>query len=266
MIWLLTTVALAADSPPDLAAVADRDGLPAVVEALDRIRASSKNAKKVQAALAASGLDRIAIPVNPILGAELTVSSFTPLTGCADTGGTLTCRFGGTAAGRIEAGEYTATCHSMYGGTQALDIALLAADDSRAAWEATGVERCFAMGVAKITVQPRADDALEGVGQGTEFIPPELTGLTWQQVEKTILETVPTFRICTQREGSTQQTGQMIIAFEIGEDGTLARVEAASSQIQDPEVEACILERFGRITFPPPMDGFTSGTFPFTFQ
>ena len=77
---------------------------------------------------------------------------------------------------------------------------------------------------------------------------------------------MPTFRICPQREGSTQQTGQMIIAFEIGEDGTLARVEAESSQIQDPEVEACILERFGRITFPPPMDGFTSGTFPFTFQ
>ena len=266
MIWVFLTAAYAAESAADLSALAEREGLPAVVEALERIEASSKSSKKVQAALAASGLEKIAVPVRPILGAELTVSSFTPLTGCAYAAGALTCRFGGAAASRIEAGEYTATCHSKYGGTQALDIALLAADDDRAAWQATHVEKCFAMGVAKITVQPTAHDELEGVGEGTEFIPPELTGLTWQQVEKTILETVPTFRICTQGEGGGQQTGQMVIGFEIGEDGTLSRVEAESSQIQDPDVEACILERFGRITFPPPMEGFTTGTFPFTFQ
>jgi hypothetical protein len=264
--WLIFTSALAADPALDLPALAEREGLPAVATALEALQATSKNSKKRDAVLASSGLDTLQVPVHAILGAELTVSTFTPLSGCTFDGSALTCRFGGTAAGAIEAGEYTATCRSKYGATQALDISLIAADDTRAAWQATHVERCFAMGVAKITVQPTSHDELQGVGEGTEFIPPELTGLTWQQVEKTILKTVPSFRICMQGDKGGARAGQIVIAFTIGEDGTLSRVEAESSQIQDPATEACILERFGRITFPPPMDGFTDGTFPFTLQ
>ncbi len=266
MIWALLAGAYAADITIDLPSIAERDGLGAVVEALADLRSSAKNDKKYEAAIASSGLDKLSIPVSPILGAELMVSSFTPLTGCKIADTAITCRFGGTVAGKVEAGEFAATCKSKYGSNRPLDIKLLAADDTRAAWEATGVEGCFGMGVAKITVQPTSHDDLEGVGEGTEFIPPELTGLTWEQVENTILETVPTFRICYQGNNTVQQTGNIVIAFEIGDDGSLAKVEPEVSQISNKEIEACILERFGRITFPPPMDGFTKGTFPIQLQ
>ena len=266
LIWVLLSAAWAADSAVDLPAIAASDGMGAVAEKLEQMRADAKNDKKFEAAVATSGLETLKVPVSPILGAELTVSSFTELTGCKMSEGSITCRFGGTVAGKVEAGEYTAICKSKYGSKLNLDIKLLAADDTRAAWEATDVQDCFGMNVAKITVQPLSHDDLEGVGEGTEFIPPELTGLTWQQVEKIILKTVPTFKICYQKQEGEQQTGKLVIAFEIADDGSLAKVETESSYLDDKGVEACILERFGRITFPPPMGGYTKGTFPFQLQ
>ena len=267
LIWLFcTAAALAADPVVDLPALADTDGLSAVVSKLADMKAGAKSDKKYQASIAASGLEKLQIPVQAILGAELTVSTFTELTGCAITDDGITCRFGGTVAGKVEAGEYTAICKSKYGSTKPLQIELLAADDARAAWQATNVEACFEINATSITVQPKSHGDLEGVGAGTEFIPPELTGLTWGQVEKIILKTVPTFRICYQGRDSGPQNGKIVIAFEIGADGSLARTDAETSTVTNKEIEACILERFARITFPAPMDGFTKGTFPFNLQ
>jgi hypothetical protein len=43
-------------------------------------------------------------------------------------------------------------------------------------------------------------------------------------------------------------------------------VEVARATATDPALTACVLERFGKLTFPPPNGGFEEGTFPLSFQ
>ena len=98
-----------------------------------------------------------------------------------------------------------------------------------------------------------------------DFIAPELTGLTKDQVDATIAKQTSAFKACAARDDGPSAAGKLVVAFHITDDGSLAKVEAQSSTLTVQAAEDCILQRFGRIQFVPPNDGYTDGTYEFRF-
>lgn len=264
--WIWIVAQAMAGSTPDVAALAESEGLPAAHDAFMDMVNSAKNEKKLEKALLASRYTEVSLPSKAALGAELVITELSAVTGCT-WNGQLVCPLTGTTQAKLEAGEMVAQCKSKYGAKRDIEVTLDAATETTAQWTLTGVEQCWGLNQPTLTVVPVALADLEGIGTGDDdLIPPELTGLTWQQVEKTLLDAGPLFKSCYRDKDGSKATGKLVVAFHIAEDGRIDRAEAEESSLDNPEVEACILEKFQRVNFPPPMDGFTDGTFPFTLQ
>jgi hypothetical protein len=262
MIWLvLLTLASAADrSFPE---IAKSDGTMGAMKAVEEAVAAAKNDKKLQEALAARELKKVAIPVVLMFGADIVLASPTPMKACT-WDGSLTCRAAAKASSTP--GSYVLTCANRFGASLELS-SIQSRKDDYVIWTVANVEKCWALGGSKITVRPSSSDALDGVGQGTEFIPPELTGLTWQEVEALILEHNNMFRHCHEKAEGDRGVGKLVLEFELAKDGGRAAVTVAKeSTYTAPAVEQCILERFHRINFPATRDGFSEGSFPIVFQ
>ena len=263
--WLILAVAQAADPPaPDLAAIANREGLAAAYEALEALVASAKNDKKRDQALAASKLHTLAVPTKAAFGAELELGALSPMGSCRWEG-ELRCTLSAQVQAPVTDGDFEVVCQSKYGAKARVPSTLSQADGV-ATWTVTQVGDCWALTAVTVVVRPTSHDDLEGVGAGDDdLIPPELTGLTKEQVDAEIDRHMGSFKACTTGEGQ-RATGQLVVAYEIGEDGAMAKVTAQTAALNSPDAEACILERMGRLTFPPPNEGYTSGTTTFHFQ
>ena len=263
MVSLLLGMAMA----QDLAAIAEREGLPAAHQALEQIVSTAKNDKKLQKALEDTRIDAVEVPAKAGFGADFVLMSVQPMTACHWENG-LVCELSADTASRVEEGEFEVRCRSKYRATAEIEAELLTATDSKATWQIRQADKCWAMNGAQLILLPMAHDDLEGIGTGDDdLIPPELAGLTWGQVESMLMDQMPVFKACvkTDGEGSTA-VGKLVVGFHIAEDGSIDRAEAELSGLSNPDAEACILERFKRVKFPPPNDGFTEGSFPFTFQ
>jgi hypothetical protein len=258
----LVGAAIAADLP----ALAERDGFVAVHDALDALAASSRP-KRLAEDLAAAGLGRVTMPVSAALGADLVITSAGPLGGCAWSDGAVACDVPLRTTTRVTDGEYAVTCTSRFGASLPVPSVLASgATSERAVLRLPDVRPCWKLGADALRVTPVAGAELEGVGQGTDLIPPELVGLTKRQVEETVQQHAGAFRHCLVSEGRTGLTGKLVVAYHIGPDGHLDEVVAESSTLGDAAVEGCILARFRTITFPRPNDGYDRGTWPVTFQ
>ena len=262
---LFLLVALSHAGDVDLVTIAGSDGLPAAGEALQQLVAEAKNEKKLLKALDSARLGDVALPAKAGFGADLVLSEVSPMTRCTWTG-SLTCIVSARTTSKVEPGEFDAFCKSKYGATAEIQTHLSSSSDSGATWTIEGAEKCWALNGATVQILPTAHDDLEGVGMGDdEFIAPELTGLTKDQVDATIAKQTNAFKACAIREDGPSAAGKLVVAFHIAQDGTLDRVDAKSSTLTDDEAETCILNRFRRIQFVPPNDGYTEGTYEFRF-
>ncbi len=257
MLGALSAVAAAAT----LDEIRDDRGPEAAATELARI-VSDTPPKKLDKALAPFALDAFELDVAAVLGAELIWHEVSPVTHCRWQNG-LTCTLALPGDASLDPSAYELRCASPYGATAPMTVEAEATPDGPR-WTLTRVERCLMFGES-VQIAPKASDALEGVGAGTEYIPPELTGLTWDQVREELTEALPTFQACTRRR-ELVITGRIEVAFHIGPDGRFDRLEPVTDTLGDPAVTACILERFSRVRLPPPMDGFTEGRWPLQFQ
>ena len=262
---LLTLLSLAFAEDLNLPELAEKEGLPAARQALDALVAEAKNDKKLQAALTEAQLTSVRIPSKTGFGAELVLSEVHPVQNCQWDGG-LACTVQASTTSEIEADEFQVRCLSKYGAKKPITSTLISQSNGTATWSLTGVEACWELNGATLQFLPTSHDDLEGIGKGDDdLIPPELAGLTWGQVEDDLKSRLNTFKVCS-RDADPKVAGKLIVAFHIADDGRIDKAEAQSSTLNNKDVEACILDRFLKIQYPPVNDGFADGTFPFSFQ
>jgi hypothetical protein len=246
---------------PDLAA---DQGFAAMDEALKAMVAAANSPKKLKKALDTSQLAEVSMPVRLAMGAQLTLSDPSALGGCSWDGEKATCRLDAATSGLASAADFEIGC--KFGGALTLTSTAADAPAGRIGWTVTDIEACWAVDGSAIIIRPHALGDLEGVGQGDEFIPPELVQLSQTEVEQTLKEHEAGFAYCTRKfaENGERARGKMILRYTIADDGKVGAT-MESGTFTDPRVEQCIIERFDRITFPPPQGGFTGGTWPVTF-
>jgi hypothetical protein len=245
--------------------IAKAEGFSTMKEALDEVVASAKSPKKLEKALAESQLEQVAMPVALAGGAELVFSQASDLSGCAWNDG-VTCTF--SVAGVGSPNDYRLVCVTKFGSTLDFEPIPSPAPAGRVGFAVADVDKCWALGGRSLRLLPGALMDLEGVGKGTEYIPPELVELSWRQAEEVIAGHMASFRYCFQQaeEGEAGRQGKLIVKYKIAEDGSVASVESKTSTLNDMSIQRCILSRFERVAFPPPRGGFTGGTYPFTFS
>jgi hypothetical protein len=260
---LLAAVAIApgASIAATLSDIVADEGPAAARGAIDAARAAGSR-KKVAAALAALDAGSLRLPVRLALGAELQVTRGA-LADCT-LGDTLSCDVVLTTVVPASSADFELQCGTSWGATRPLTAVAGASEPDRAVLRITDLRDCLDFG-DHLRVVPVALLDLDGVGQGDEFHPPELIGLTWDQVRQTLDEQLPSLQYCPRKLG-LPANGALVVAFHIGADGTLEQVRAESSTLDEPRVLECVLERFRRVRFPPPNDGFTDGSYPLRFQ
>ncbi len=120
----------------------------------------------------------------------------------------------------------------------------------------------------QVRVQPVSHDDLEGIGKGDDYlIPPELAALSEREADEIIEAHLTQFKYCYQRyEDGPTGVGKLKVRYHIAGDGTVDEASIVQATFTDERVTQCLVERFERLRFPPPMDGWRGGTFPFTFQ
>jgi hypothetical protein len=191
----------AAARADDLPSVATRDGTLAVHDALQGLVRDTRP-KKLAEALAAAGLSAVTMPVTPGLGADLVIRSAGPLGGCTWGDGAVACVVPLQTTAVVADGEYQLSCRSRMGATVPLPASLApGATAERAELLVPDVLPCWKLDGAALVVTPVSGVELEGVGLGTDLIPPELVGLSKRQVEETIGQHTGAFRHCLVSKG-----------------------------------------------------------------
>ena len=258
------TYAGSKNSFPDMA---KRDGFEAVHTALDDLRKQNKSDAKFQEAVSARDLQGLRMPVRAILGSELVIR---------DPGSLRNCKIKDKIYCSISVNDFVATnttehhfsCKSRFGTTVPLETAAARDRDGVMVWAVSGLEKCWELGGTEILIQPISSMDLEGIGQGDEFIPPELVQLDYHQVQDIINNQMGSFRYCIQnaKESTGEGAGTLEIAFKIAEDGTVESAAPVQELYGDPELVTCLVDRFKRIKFPPPRGGYSEGRYPFTLS
>ena len=253
-------VALAGN--PDIAQVYNASGSRAAYETLTALVAET-SPKKIGDVLSKSGLGRVEMRVALKRGADLSLQDPTPVGACAWQAGTLTCGFQARASAP---GDYRVSCMTTYGAWAPVE-ASVTDTGGMLQFAVRGLETCWKLDAVGVMVEPMASTALEGVGQGTEFIPPELVELDKREVDEMLHANAGNIQICVRRasEEGKHVAGNFVIGYHIGADGAIDKAWVDAATTHDEAIEACMLERFRRIRIRPPMGGFEGGTFTFTF-
>lgn len=269
---LALVLALAASAkppaPPQLDEIAAHHGLEAAWKAFQEMPATYPKAKHLDRARSECGLERIQMPVQLKLGAELVLSEPSPLQSCSWTGEQVDCQLHAAVSAKAAAEDYQVSCRTSFGATLPLTAEAAPAPEGRLGWTVHGVQRCWEIDAVGVRVAPVSHDDLEGIGKGDDYlIPPELAALSKPEADEVIEEHLTQFKYCYQRyEDGPTGVGKLQVRYHIAEDGTVDVATIEEATFTDERVHQCIVERFERLRFPPPMEGWTGGTFPFTFQ
>jgi hypothetical protein len=264
---LLMTSPAFAGSSESLATIAKRDGFSALYAEIGPIIAKSKSDKKLQGLLEQRQLQSVRMPVKAILGSELVLKDPSPLGNCRYKD-KIYCSIIVRDFVATKTKEHHFVCKSRFGTTLPLETAGARDQDGGLVWALSGLEKCWELGGTEILIKPISSMELEGIGEGSDFIPPELVQLDYHQVQDIIAKQMDSFRFCTQNaeESTGQGAGTLEIRYTIGEDGRVTSAEAGQALYDDQELIYCLVERFKRIKFPPPRGGYNEGTYPFTFS
>lgn len=264
---LLVGPSALAGSDESLVTIAERDGFGAVYAVISPLIAKAKSEKKLQETLSDRQLQSLRMPVKAVLGAEFVLKDPSPLGGCRYKD-KIYCSITVKDFVATETKEHQFICKSRFGTTLPLETAGARDNDGMLVWALSGLEKCWELDGKEILIKPISSMDLEGIGEGTEFIPPELVQLDYHQVQDTIDKQIDSFRFCTQNtaEATENGAGTLEIHFTIGEDGSVTSAEAAQALYDDQELVHCLVERFKRIKFPRPRGGYDKGTYPFTLS
>ncbi|MCO4748293.1 MAG: energy transducer TonB [Proteobacteria bacterium] len=257
LVWLWLTMSASAGELADLAA---SDGFPAVAEAIDAMAAEAKNDKKLAKTLAKAGLSELTVPTKPAGGADLSVTVDSPLSACTWADG-MRCSIAATGPSGASAEDYRLECATQRGGRLDLPVAEGGASDGVLTWTVTGVKACLALGDVSVRLLPVTHTELDVVSIGSFDSPPELAALKWSQVEEILKGQLDVFQYCATRKDASL-SGQVEIGFTLGPKGAVETAVIETTTLDDAEVEGCIVERFKRVHFPPPMGGISKGTYP----
>ena len=87
--------------------------------------------------------------------------------------------------------------------------------------------------------------------------PTVLPALEKGVIEATIAEDMSRIRRCYQKvlRENPSVAGKLVVSFTIGANGKVVDALTESSELSDPRVEACVVERFRRLRFPKPRGG-----------
>ncbi len=77
----------------------------------------------------------------------------------------------------------------------------------------------------------------------------------------------PAMRACYERGLARRRTlhGRVVVVFVIDRDGLVSSAQSRRSDLDDAEVVACIVRRFGGLKFPRPKGGPVTVVYPITF-
>jgi beta-lactamase regulating signal transducer with metallopeptidase domain len=75
------------------------------------------------------------------------------------------------------------------------------------------------------------------------------------------------FRTCYEAglKRNAQLQGRVTVRYVISTDGTTQMAADEGSDLPDPQVVQCVIERFGRLTYPAPKDGYVTVVYPIEF-
>jgi len=201
-----------AGSSDSLATIAKRDGFSAVHAEIASLIAKSKSDKKLQQILSERKLGSLQMPVTTILGSELVLKNPSPLGNCRYKE-KIYCSISVKDFVATETKEHQFICKSRFGTTLPLETAGARDHEGVLVWALSGLEKCWELGGKEILIKPLSSMDLEGIGEGSEFIPPELVQLDYHQVQDIIAKQVDSFRICTQN--AEESTGKGAGTLEI---------------------------------------------------
>ena len=85
------------------------------------------------------------------------------------------------------------------------------------------------------------------------------TGLSAEIIQRVIRQSFPRLRACYQKELAKKPElgGAMVTAFTISPKGTVSQVQVSQSNLQNAELNVCIVDVMRSLQFPPPEGGET---------
>ena len=246
--------------------IASERGWDVVASHLEEVVNSAKNDKKRDKALEEQQFHKLSMPVTFFAGADLVFQQATPAGNCT-WGDTVTCTFQTEAKTDLVPTAYRALCRTHFSSSPVLKFKTKTLSNGQWQWHISNVEACWALDGQSIVIGPVTDDALDGVGAGDDFNPPELVELSWRETEEIIRNKSPIFRYCARDlpEDHPARSGRLEVKYHIGETGRIDKAEIERATFTDPELTGCVLERFKRIHIRPPMGGWTGGVYILTF-
>jgi TonB family protein len=84
--------------------------------------------------------------------------------------------------------------------------------------------------------------------------------LTQAEVTRVVSRYGGSLRYCYERglaKSDGKLAGEIRVDFTIGATGVVSRASLGSASLSDPSVQSCVLSRFRRMRFPPPLEGGT---------
>jgi hypothetical protein len=240
----------------DLVAIAAESGYHAVDDRVWALIADTPS-KKIDAVLTDAGLGRLELPVFLVFGADLSLSDPSPLRACAPKDGKIACTFDAKGVGKP--GDYVPVCKGQLGGTVPLATEPATVADGRLGWRVLDVSNCWKLDAVAVKLMPKPMEGLDGIGTGDDFIPPELSQLTQAEVFAEIKAHDADFGWCARKYPAR---GTMIIKFHVADDGSVGSAEPVSTTFAEVDAAECVLQRFRRLRFTPPMGGYQDGEYP----
>lgn len=259
MTWFTMLVIASTSSAQDtVGSLASQGRWGDAVARIEALSAEAKNAKKLDKALQAEGLGQIRLPTVSMMGADLVFWDPQPATCAWD--GTLSCSFSAGAHADTEPDAYRLLCRTPIGARLPVESTMKRTGNESVQWTAHSLEACWKLGATEINLAPVGSEELEGVGEGTDLIPPELSGLNWEQAEEIVQAALPSYQHCLAQHG-VKTGGSLKVRYHITDDGTVDLAEVEGGTLTEPDTVACILAKFKRLKFPPTMGGYDGGTY-----
>jgi beta-lactamase regulating signal transducer with metallopeptidase domain len=97
----------------------------------------------------------------------------------------------------------------------------------------------------------------------------ELHGrLAPEAIQAVVRQNFGRFRTCYEKALSRNKTlaGTVTVSFVINPDGSVRDASDNASTLPDPHVVQCVVEGFGRLTYPPPEGGYVTVVYPVVFS
>lgn len=121
-----------------------------------------------------------------------------------------------------------------------------------------------------VTAEPNAVAATQNADGGYDRADggPELGRLSPSRIREVVRAASGKMRRCyeTALKRVPNESGRLTVRFEIGPDGRVFFAHIQDTTLSDPAAQACMLEEFRALRFPPPVGGVVTVNYPLVFS